>query len=192
MQEAHKSISNANSATWWPNLKPIPKTGPPQWIFDKKWQKQGKQILEVWMFWFNNCICVRYFLQSLYLLSSLQRWAAELYHLHKLNPFVCCQVSKLPQQNIKISTEIQLNQIKSIWRHWTSVCLLSGGEIASAKHQNLNWNSTESNQIHLNTFDFNVFIIRPRIFLSKTSKSQLKSELNHIKSIWINLTSMYV
>ena len=72
-----------------------------------------------------------------------------------------------------------------------SICLLSGLEIASAKHQNLNWNSTESNQIHLNTFDFNVFIIRPRIFLSKTSKSQLKSELNHIKSIWINLTSMY-
>ena len=84
------------------------------------------------------------------------------------------QDSKLPQQSIKISTEIQLNQIKFIWRHWTSVCLLSGGEIVSAKHQNLNWNSTESNQIHLNAFDIDVFIIRWWNCLSKTSKYQLR------------------
>ena len=55
-----------------------------------------------------------------------------------------------------------------------SICLLSGLEIASAKHQNLNWNSTESHQIHLNTLDFNVFIIRPQNCPSKASKSQLK------------------
>ena len=69
-----------------------------------------------------------------------------------------------------------------------SICLLSGLEIASAKHQNLNWNSTESNQIHLKTLDFSVFIIRWWNCLGKASKSQLK--FNWIKSnpseyIWL-------
>ena len=80
--------------------------------------------------------------QSLYLLSSLQRWAAELYHLHKLNPFVCCQVSELPQwQNIKISTEIHLSSSEYIWRQYNPSIYCQVSELLWALFQLLS--STE-------------------------------------------------